>query len=168
MARHLLELSVEKRRTQEPATWRSPTGNSHRQPTSNRLRRIQRVVVARPDARLRAARGTGRDAQRPAGQHALGDQLRTGLKRHQPTSSACCSGIAGCRGAGRHATVSTVSIRLPNSCFRDWPGAALEQVRSRVVAAEPDPGDWQLRDGRRVSVSQRPSTIVAASWWSST
>ncbi|MCB1923353.1 MAG: histidine kinase [Gammaproteobacteria bacterium] len=35
-------------------------------------------------------------------------------------------------------------------------GRRWTEVKSEVVAAEPGPGDWQLRDGRRVSVSQRP------------
>ncbi|MCB1725635.1 MAG: PAS domain-containing protein [Chromatiaceae bacterium] len=35
-------------------------------------------------------------------------------------------------------------------------GRRWSEVKAEVVAAEPGPGDWQLRDGRRVSVSQRP------------
>ncbi|MCB1801008.1 MAG: histidine kinase [Gammaproteobacteria bacterium] len=35
-------------------------------------------------------------------------------------------------------------------------GRRWSEVKSEVVAAEPAPGDWQLRDGRRVNVSQRP------------
>ena len=30
------------------------------------------------------------------------------------------------------------------------------EIKAEVVVAEPAPGDWQLRDGRRVNVSQRP------------
>ena len=35
-------------------------------------------------------------------------------------------------------------------------GRRWSEVKQEVVAAEPTPGDWRLRDGRRVSVSQRP------------
>ena len=35
-------------------------------------------------------------------------------------------------------------------------GRRWSEVKDEVVAAEPSPGDWQLHDGRRVSVSQRP------------
>lgn len=35
-------------------------------------------------------------------------------------------------------------------------GRRWSEVKSEVVAAEPAPGDWQLHDGRRVNVSQRP------------
>ncbi len=35
-------------------------------------------------------------------------------------------------------------------------GRRWSEVKAEVVAAEPSPGDWHLRDGRRVSVSQRP------------
>jgi two-component system sensor histidine kinase FlrB len=35
-------------------------------------------------------------------------------------------------------------------------GRRWREVKAEVVAAEPTPGDWRLRDGRRVSVSQRP------------
>ena len=35
-------------------------------------------------------------------------------------------------------------------------GRRWSEVKSEVVAAEPTPGDWRLRDGRRVSVSQCP------------
>jgi two-component system sensor histidine kinase FlrB len=35
-------------------------------------------------------------------------------------------------------------------------GRRWSEVKNEVVAAEPAPGDWRLRDGRRVSVSQRP------------
>ena len=35
-------------------------------------------------------------------------------------------------------------------------GRRWSEVKEEVVAAEPTPGDWRLRDGRRVSVSQRP------------
>jgi len=35
-------------------------------------------------------------------------------------------------------------------------GRRWSEIKREVVAAEPGPGDWCLRDGRRVSVSQRP------------
>ena len=35
-------------------------------------------------------------------------------------------------------------------------GRRWSEIKDEVVAAEPSPGDWQLHDGRRVSVSQRP------------
>jgi len=35
-------------------------------------------------------------------------------------------------------------------------GRRWSEVKDEVVAAEPAPGDWRLRDGRQVSVSQRP------------
>ena len=35
-------------------------------------------------------------------------------------------------------------------------GRRWSEVKAEVVAAEPAPGDWQLHDGRRVNVSQRP------------
>lgn len=35
-------------------------------------------------------------------------------------------------------------------------GRRWHEVKQEVVVAEPSPGDWCLRDGRRVSVSQRP------------
>ena len=35
-------------------------------------------------------------------------------------------------------------------------GRLWSEIKREVVAAEPGPGDWCLRDGRRVSVSQRP------------
>ncbi len=35
-------------------------------------------------------------------------------------------------------------------------GRRWSEIKREVVAAEPAPGDWHLRDGRRVSVSQRP------------
>ena len=35
-------------------------------------------------------------------------------------------------------------------------GRRWSEVKAEVVVAEPSPGDWHLRDGRRVSVSQRP------------
>lgn len=35
-------------------------------------------------------------------------------------------------------------------------GRRWTEVKAEVVVAEPAPGDWQLRDGCRVSVSQRP------------
>lgn len=35
-------------------------------------------------------------------------------------------------------------------------GRRWQEVKQEVVAAEPSPGDWRLRDGRHASVSQRP------------
>lgn len=35
-------------------------------------------------------------------------------------------------------------------------GRRWSEIKAEIVAAEPSPGDWRLRDGRRVSVSQRP------------
>jgi two-component system sensor histidine kinase FlrB len=35
-------------------------------------------------------------------------------------------------------------------------GRSWHEVKAEVVAAEPSPGDWRLRDGRHASVSQRP------------
>ena len=35
-------------------------------------------------------------------------------------------------------------------------GRRWSEIKDEVVASEPSPGDWQLHDGRRVSVSQRP------------
>ncbi len=35
-------------------------------------------------------------------------------------------------------------------------GRLWSEIKAEVVIAEPAPGDWQLRDGRRVNVSQRP------------
>lgn len=35
-------------------------------------------------------------------------------------------------------------------------GRRWSEIKAEVVAAEPAPGDWQLHDGRRVNVSQRP------------
>jgi two-component system sensor histidine kinase FlrB len=35
-------------------------------------------------------------------------------------------------------------------------GRRWQEVKEEIVAAEPSPGDWRLRDGRHASVSQRP------------
>jgi two-component system, sensor histidine kinase FlrB len=35
-------------------------------------------------------------------------------------------------------------------------GRRWSEIKAEVVAAEPSPGDWRLRDGRHASVSQRP------------
>ncbi|MCB1785284.1 MAG: histidine kinase [Chromatiaceae bacterium] len=46
----------------------------------------------------------------------------------------------------------TAELLFPSLAWgRRW-----SEVKAEVVAAEPAPGDWRLRDGRRVSVSQRP------------